>query len=402
MTAAKNEISATSDKLVSKLQREIQYLKSLLTLRNKGGAEVIERELWSLREENEQLRQISTQLSLEEVQQLREENKRLKLQLQHVGKDLPHNSSFAVLESEDRGESQPSSSLEVMSTPDYRPNLAENPDQDTDIYEILTRQGTDIKSTLAQIRRKELRAAGLNLQRRAVAEGRCPICTLKVPCSHYQTRAELPERPAAGEERSVILNIAGLGEIQQGRETRESMSVRHSRFPGIPKAEDTHQRRALSYRYRGSSNTSAMPGRLIELKEARSRKKALKVAERKLSLLEKLEQFREAKLRAEVEKLEMEKQAEALQVQKDREREEKRQAYLQRQKEKLRLYESQRREKEAEDRKQAMLEESRRKRAELKAIKAREAKKRLIEEYKRKKRLIEGLESDQVQELGEC
>ena len=347
------------------------------------------------------MRQISTQLSLEEVQVLREENKRLKLQLQQVAKELPRNSSFAGLESEDRGESQPSSALEVMSTPDYRPNAGES--RDTDIYEILTRQGTDIKATLTQIRRKELRAAGLNLQRRAIAEGRCPICTLRVPCGHYQTRAELPERLAGGEEeRSVILNIAGMGEMQQGRETRELLSVRNSRFPGISKGDDTHQRRALSYRYRGSSNTNAMPGRLIDLKEAHSRKKALKAAEKKLSLLEKLEQYRETKLRAEVEKLELEKQAEEQQAQRDREREEKRLSYLQKQKEKLRLFEVQRREKEAEERKQTTLEESRRKRAEAKAIKAREAKKRLIEEYKRKKRLIEGLESDQVQELGEC
>ena len=403
VTVVKNEISATSDKLVSKLQREIQYLKSLLSLRRKGGIESVERELHSLREENAHLRELSTHLSLEEVHQLRQENKQLKLQLQHLSRDFPHNSSALGFEDPgNRGESQPSSTLEVMSTPDYRQNLTENKQFEGDFYDLLSRKETDIKQTLAEIRKKELKIAGLNLQQKAVSEGRCPVCTLKVPCNHYRTQSDLPARSSFAapqfEDKSVILNISGIGDLTTDR--IESLSVRHSRFPGLVGKKETH-RRALSYRYRGNSSSNAVPGKLLELQEAKQRKKALKAAEQKLSLLEKLERYREAKLKAEVEKLEEEKKLEEMENRKNKEKEEKRQKYLIQQKEKLMIYETKRREKEAKEREFAVLEERKRRKSEVRAAREREAKKRLIEEYKKKKRLIEGLESDQVQDLGE-
>jgi hypothetical protein len=81
----KNEISATSDKLVMKLQREIQYLKEILQIR-KHGSEVkqMQQRLWMLQEENLKLKEITQVLSPAEVLRLKEENKQMKIQLQKL------------------------------------------------------------------------------------------------------------------------------------------------------------------------------------------------------------------------------------------------------------------------------------------------------------------------------
>ena len=82
----KNAISATNDRLIIKLQREIQHLKDILQLRKQGSSGVaeIQQRLWSLTMENQKLREINQGLSSSEVERLIEENKNMKMEMQRL------------------------------------------------------------------------------------------------------------------------------------------------------------------------------------------------------------------------------------------------------------------------------------------------------------------------------
>ena len=81
----KNEVSATNDQLITKLQREIQHLKTLLNLKRKGGIQELEQKIWMLTEENHKLKSIKETFTAEEVEKLKQENKKLRIELQQFG-----------------------------------------------------------------------------------------------------------------------------------------------------------------------------------------------------------------------------------------------------------------------------------------------------------------------------
>ena len=83
--AKKNEISALNDELVMKLQREIQHLKGLLNLKRGGGIQELQHQLLRLKEENNKLKKITSIITVEEVERLKQENKRLRIELQNIG-----------------------------------------------------------------------------------------------------------------------------------------------------------------------------------------------------------------------------------------------------------------------------------------------------------------------------
>lgn len=78
----KNEISATNDIVINKLQKEIQHLKTLLNLKRKGGIQELEQKIWKLTEENQKLKTIKQGVTIDEVERLKEENKKLRIELQ--------------------------------------------------------------------------------------------------------------------------------------------------------------------------------------------------------------------------------------------------------------------------------------------------------------------------------
>ena len=82
----KNAISATNDRLVVKLQREIQHLKDILQLRKQGagGLAEIQQRLWTLTMENQKLREMNQGLSSQEVERLIMENKNMKVEMQKL------------------------------------------------------------------------------------------------------------------------------------------------------------------------------------------------------------------------------------------------------------------------------------------------------------------------------
>ena len=81
----KNEVSALSNEIVTKLQKEISHLKSLLGLRNKRGIEELHKKIENLTQENKVLKRKATLITIDEVQRLRMENKLLRLELQNMG-----------------------------------------------------------------------------------------------------------------------------------------------------------------------------------------------------------------------------------------------------------------------------------------------------------------------------
>lgn len=81
-TIKANEINAQDDALVQKLQKEVQNLREVLNLRRKGMSNNIQKELLVLKEENLKLKEMARNTDM--VEQLKLENKLMKLELQKM------------------------------------------------------------------------------------------------------------------------------------------------------------------------------------------------------------------------------------------------------------------------------------------------------------------------------
>ena len=86
-TVKANEVNASDDALVQKLQKEVQHLREVLSLRRKGKKSDIEGQLIDLKNENLKLREIAT--NAQEVEKLKLENKIMRLELQRMRVDSP-------------------------------------------------------------------------------------------------------------------------------------------------------------------------------------------------------------------------------------------------------------------------------------------------------------------------
>jgi hypothetical protein len=400
----KNEISATSDKMVSRLQREIGYLKSLLDIRRRGGMEQIHHELTSLKEENHKLRSLTSGLSLSEVEKLRLENKQLRLQLQKVQNASLDNTSSPFFMTE--AHSKPASAAgEITDLPVSIPSSSHGVQPlAQEVYEMMGKKGTDIQATLDALRKRDLQVAAENLKRKIRGEGRCPVCTLKIPCKHYQDVTELPQaEEQENADPRTILNISNMSDRpalpdlpNRGRQSSQPSQ----RIPHPPRSHHSGEK-PLSYRLRGTTHAPRVtPAHLIEVQRSEERKSALKDAERKLQTLEKLEKYREEKLRREIERLEEERQAEEAQVRAEQAREERKAQYYKMQKEKLIAFDLQRFKAQSEARELATTEVEKKGSEEKKVQKQRQKQKLEIENYHHKKRILDGILSNQVQDLG--
>jgi hypothetical protein len=74
-----NEMAATDDAYIQKLQKEVQHLKEILNLKRSGGAGDIHQQLLHLKEENAKLKQMAGKVN--EVEKLKQENKMMRLEL---------------------------------------------------------------------------------------------------------------------------------------------------------------------------------------------------------------------------------------------------------------------------------------------------------------------------------
>lgn len=142
----------------------------------------------------------------------------------------------------------------------------------------------DLTQAMDLIRKRELQAAEKHIRQQMITQGRCPVCTLALPCKHYTAPTQLP----------------------QLRPTHSHFKVRY---------------RSVN----GSILTSTSP--------------VTHTQRRRLKLLEKLDLYRQTKIEKTIQRLELEQKLEQKQREEELHREHRRKA---RQVELHRLLETQR------------------------------------------------------------
>ena len=155
-----NEINAADDALVQKLQKEVMHLREVLSLRRKGGRHDFQGQLIMLKEENQKLKEIAS--NVQEVERLKFENKLMRLELQklQITGDIP-------VRSGDQERSTDITSIQKFSQKDGN---ARNTEELTPLPNI--------------------HAGASRLGRYPVIPDRCPLCNSFPPCDHYNTPAE--------------------------------------------------------------------------------------------------------------------------------------------------------------------------------------------------------------------
>ncbi|CDW78383.1 kinesin motor domain containing protein [Stylonychia lemnae] len=304
-----NEMNAADDARITQLQKEVQYLKDILNMKRKGGANELTTQLLQLKEENSKLKQMAGQVG--EVERLKHENKIMKIELQrlkvpsmtdgfqqqkqitnisHQQRSMPQSQQLALIQSVDfkseEGDQAEQDLARIdknnpsffMTETDYFPinqmdqsrmnqnQILNQPTQDRfannsfikkqaspmkqqnlslhDPHSLIIKPqsiidtplsslggaGQDILSTHSAItnsqfrtgqfshqtsnsmessnmtqlsvqqiadklenqRIQELKSAALGMKGTLVNNGRCPKCTLKPPCKHYEKIEDLP------------------------------------------------------------------------------------------------------------------------------------------------------------------------------------------------------------------
>jgi len=365
----KNEISATNDQLVSKLQREIQHLKSILSLNKKGGLQDISQQLLALKEENERLKKMTKNLTVEEVESLKQENKKLRLELQNFRDKGESEDSFFITDS------KPGSSNKSTKLPSARDVLAS------------IDPGTNIQSTLEMWKKKEMEEAVVSMKVKITQEGRCPVCTLKVPCKHYSSSEEVPR---------VVTPIRNVSLPPFPKKSNIENLVKDSEQRNI----SFESSKKLSYRTRVNNAYNEESAAISELREEQHKRNRLRETESKLIKLTKIEAYREEKLKKELEKLEKEREKEEEEVLREQIREMNRKKYLETQKKKLEEFQRGKDQEMREIRSKLKREQDVQKKQEMKKLKYIEDQRKKIVEYQVKKKMLEEVTMEQIDDLG--
>ncbi|CAG9326718.1 unnamed protein product [Blepharisma stoltei] len=263
---------------------------------------------------------------------------------------------------------------------DYIPTKENNAEPNEDPYNIdilMQKKGSELNKALEEIRKQNLYNAACKLKSMLPSKGRCPICTLKLPCKHYSSTIEI--KPASrGRSHSPMTSFTCLSE------TPKSSNVTQIHFSPEP--------REFYIRYRKINGNSAEVTR-------RPKEKGIDREYQKLKVLEKIEKYREEKLKKEIEIIEELKRVEEQEIVRQKRIEEKQKQYYERQKQRLKEYhEELKRPKEIETIRALVNDKKLKKREEMRR-KYVEEQKRKIDEYHQKKRMIDGIIQDQISEL---
>ncbi|OMJ92735.1 hypothetical protein SteCoe_4488 [Stentor coeruleus] len=162
--AKKNEVSALNNEVILKLQREIQHLKGLLNLKKKGGIQELQSQLLALKEENKKLKM----MTVEEVERLKMENKKLRIELQNMGQ------------------------VKEAGDPYYKDDAI------------------SLNSSSSMMRLPEL-SPRIELENES-----CPICLTPVPCVHYTQTSDM--------SRMAISPALSLGDMKERNTLKPIMS----------------------------------------------------------------------------------------------------------------------------------------------------------------------------------
>jgi len=234
--------------------------------------------------------------------------------------------------------------------------------------------GRDLAETLRLIRSQELQAAELATKRRMVEIGRCPVCTLGLPCRHYQTRSELPVSNAVDESGGGSDRLVHTIEPCSTGKGTELGTVR---FRGIG-------------------------GVAVVKKRSHSQNEGRKAELHRVKLLARLDRYREERLRKEIAKIEEMKRKEEAEYRKTLARDQRRHLRDVQLKQQLTAFQE-RRLQEQQDKQFQFLETSQRNQSIARRIHQHALRqKELLRNYHHKARIIDSIEREQVAELGKC
>ena len=252
----KNEISATNDLVINKLQKEIQHLKTLLNLKRKGGLQELEQKIWRLTEENQKLKTIQQHVTIEEVERLKEENKRLRIELQNIGTE-GGSDGFFVMKYDEAQKPETDKGSEYKSN--YSRSSSRKPPKDP------LRHGTEVKRI-------------------------CDECGTAGICEHS---SPVPRMKMTKKSQS------GLGFSQNYRSAASSLASSATpthKSPELPKR--------MNMRYRINNVVVENPAINDELKEEEARKKEMRNIQARLNKIAEIESYRKEQFKKELRSLE--------------------------------------------------------------------------------------------------
>ena len=225
-----------------------------------------------------------------------------------------------------------------------------------------------------------------HMKSKITQEGRCPVCTLKIPCKHYASVEDMPR---------AITPIRNISLPPCPKRITNENYLKEPEFRNT----SFESSKKLSFRTRVKNSYNEEPAALIEYKEEEKRKQKLKETESKLIKLSKIEAYREDKIRKEIQKLEEEKQKEEEDIFREQIREMNRKKYLDQQKKKLDEFQRLKDQELREIKIKLKKEEEDKKKNEQKKIKYIEEQKKKLVDYHTKKKMIEEVTMDQIDEL---
>lgn len=246
----KNEVSAMNDQLITKLQKEIQHLKTLLNLKRKGGIQELEQKIWVLTEENQKLKTIKHEFTADEVERLKEENKKLRIELQFAGGD-GKTEGFYIGDAEN-------------TTPVKSPLLSEV-DSPRSSNRVLPRS----KGFL------------------------CEICNSDYPCPH---RSITPHK-------DLIKKYTGTYFVSSSSQ-RKTDYRSDSSFVDTPKHKSPEIPARMNVRYRMTNYIIEDGGISNEIKKAEARKREMQSIKARLNKISEIENYRKEQFKNELRKLE--------------------------------------------------------------------------------------------------
>lgn len=240
--------------------------------------------------------------------------------------------------------------------------------------ESLGAKGKKVKEALDELRKNEIKLKVKELIARLPKIGRCNICTLLVPCKHYKTANEIPK--------------PNFEPSYTGTPPKRPFDV--SQY--LPNLTPNTQARGFSVRYRGRTSEYSLDFTRTNMSVPN---------EKKLRNLEKIESYREEKLRKEMEKIAAVKKEEELKKAELQKIEEMKKKYLEKQKKKIEEYKKTLTTKDEEIMEVMEAEKVKLRKIEEKKKKYHELQKKKIEEYNEKKSILKQISKQRVKELVE-
>ena len=181
---------------------------------------------------------------------------------------------------------------------------------DDSIEDNLGEKSKEVHQTLKEHRKHEIQAKVFELKSRLPQLGRCIICTLRIPCKHFKSINELSNITEADAKLSQTTSVFDITDY-------------------LPKLIPESHKRGFSVRYRGHNTIYNFD---------QDRKNTTLPNEKRLRQLEIIENYREEKIKKEIDKLQLVKQEEEKKKQEQNAVDNLRKKYLIKQKEKLNEY----------------------------------------------------------------